>query len=82
MGATYPDNILYMLKDYNVENDSRFILVIAGDGQFTTSLDKILGSCAQKGLLDNCAHVILSVPPEAPDQMESKKNGLVDRYNL
>lgn len=78
-GATYADSIYCNLQQYNKLSDSRFILVIAGDGNFTKGLDQILGSCVQEGLLDKCAHVVLSVPPEAPDQIFMARNGLVDR---
>ena len=80
--ATHPGGILTALQAYaelNKEGRQKFVLVIVGDGAFTESLTPYLKKCVQEGLLDDCVHVILSVPPEAPDQINPNKKQMLER---
>lgn len=75
--GTDPSGIHTALQAYakrNKDGGQKFVLVIVGDGAFTESLNPYLTSCVQEGLLNDCVHVILSVPPEAVDQMNKHKN--------
>lgn len=83
MDATYPGGIRTSLEAYaklnNRKGGQKFALVIVGDGAFTESLRPKLASCVQDGLLDDCVHVILSVPPEAPDQIRRHQKNMRER---
>lgn len=82
MSATYPGGIRTALQDYaklNKDGRQKFALVIVGDGAFTESLSPYLTSCVREGLLNDCVHVILSVPPEAPDQIRRNKKRMLER---
>lgn len=83
MCATYPGGIRTSLQAFaklNSQGGQKFALVIVGDGAFTVSLKPDLTACVEEGLLDDCVHVILSVPPEAPDQVRKGKKNMLERY--